>query len=435
MKEKKTEKDLSILDSQDVEIKEKTADTKNAPADEKKKIKPWILVLSVFLILVVSAAAVYTWYDYTTLATYDGGRVTRAELNDNVDKLMAANPGYEEMIMQYKSQLLMSLAQNEVVYKQFENLGVGTLTAEEKQTIKEQSEQTVDSVVNSNLSSIVSGLPQGYSERDLTKAIADFKKEILVANGFNSVNDLIDYMMEQEIYSKAYEELMTDEENAPTDEEVKAKYDEILESQKLAYDESPAAYLNESSSVEFPLYVPSGIRYVRHILIKLDDETMSEIQTLRYQGNDEEADKMFEEALEAIKPKAEEILAMLDAGEITFEDAITEYGEDPGMASYPDGYELCKDYDMYVEEFTTAGMELTEVGQYSGLVSTSYGYHIIQYYKDLESAITPFEDVSEGIYQTLLQDNKDNHWIDMIDQWMIDLNLHFKDESLNTPIG
>ncbi|MEX1377578.1 MAG: peptidylprolyl isomerase [Eubacteriales bacterium] len=430
MKEKKTEKDLSILDSQDVEIKNVDVQG-NAPTDEKKKIKPWILILSVFLIIVVAAAAVYSWYDYTTLATYTGGRVTRAEFNESVETAIQANPEYEEMIMQYKDQMLISLAQEEVFYKQLDNLGVGQMTKEEMQTIRDEAVQTVDSYVNSNLSSIISGLPDGYTEKDLTKALSDFRDEILVSSGFKDIDDFVDYVTKQKMVNKAYEELLTEEENAPTNEEVEAKYDALLEMQKTAYDENPAAYLNERGTLEMSLYIPSGIRYVRHILIKLDDEALSEIQNLRYEGKDDEADLKYDEALAALKPKAEEILAKIDAGEITFKDAITEFGEDPGMSSYPDGYEVCEGYDMYVEEFTTASMELTEVGQYSGLVATSYGYHIIEYYKDMESVTTPFSDVATTIYQTLLDSNKEDRWFAMIDQWVIDLNLKYRDETLN----
>ena len=77
MKEKKTEKDLSIIDSQDEILEdaspenayENTLNPSEGYEKEKKKIKPWILIASVVLIFAILAVGVFTWYKYTTLAT------------------------------------------------------------------------------------------------------------------------------------------------------------------------------------------------------------------------------------------------------------------------------------------------------------------------------------------------------------------------------
>ena len=77
----------------------------------------------------------------------------------------------------------------------------------------------------------------------------------------------------------------------------------------------------------------------------------------------------------AIKAKAEEVLAKAKAGE-DFADLIREYGEDPGLAEYPEiGYYFTT--GQMVAEFETAAFELEE-NAISELVETSYGYHIIK---------------------------------------------------------
>jgi parvulin-like peptidyl-prolyl isomerase len=53
---------------------------------------------------------------------------------------------------------------------------------------------------------------------------------------------------------------------------------------------------------------------------------------------------------------------------------MTANTEDPGVASYPDGY-LFQSGEM-VAEFEDATAAL-EIGQVSGIVETTYGYHII----------------------------------------------------------
>lgn len=98
---------------------------------------------------------------------------------------------------------------------------------------------------------------------------------------------------------------------------------------------------------------------VKHILVKFDSE--------KAEGAD-------------AKKRAEEVLAKVKAGE-DFDKLIEEYNEDPGLTE--DGYTFANDGTM-VQEFADASFAL-QVGETSGLVETSYGYHII---KRLERALT-----------------------------------------------
>lgn len=81
----------------------------------------------------------------------------------------------------------------------------------------------------------------------------------------------------------------------------------------------------------------------------------------------------------AAKARAENILKLLDGCpdeqlEEKFDELMNNNSEDTGLASYPDGY-LFTQGDM-AEEFYNAAADL-EVGEYSGVVETEYGYHII----------------------------------------------------------
>ena len=72
---------------------------------------------------------------------------------------------------------------------------------------------------------------------------------------------------------------------------------------------------------------------------------------------------------------AQELLERARGGE-DFDSLISEYGEDPGMTTNPDGYYFTKD-DSYVQEFKDASFALEE-NAISEPVKTDYGYHIIQ---------------------------------------------------------
>ena len=77
--------------------------------------------------------------------------------------------------------------------------------------------------------------------------------------------------------------------------------------------------------------------------------------------------------------KSQEILSLLDSYEgddfeTFFDELILEHGEDPGAIANPNGY-LFQDGDM-VPEFHDACVAL-EIGDYSGVVETDLGYHIL----------------------------------------------------------
>ena len=93
---------------------------------------------------------------------------------------------------------------------------------------------------------------------------------------------------------------------------------------------------------------------------------------------------------ENAKKEAEMVLEKAKNGE-EFEKLIDEYNDDPGIKNDPSGYTFKKDGTM-VPEFEEASFKLS-VGEISGLVETSFGYHII---KRVERAFTA-DDYMENI--------------------------------------
>ncbi len=89
-----------------------------------------------------------------------------------------------------------------------------------------------------------------------------------------------------------------------------------------------------------------------------------------------------EKAKAKAKSIADEVLAKVNAGE-DFYQLMSEYNLDPGMTpkdaedvTSVDGYYITKDYS-FVQEYIDGAFALEE-NQTSGLVETSYGYHIIK---------------------------------------------------------
>lgn len=102
------------------------------------------------------------------------------------------------------------------------------------------------------------------------------------------------------------------------------------------------------------------------------------------------------------KEKADYALKRLSRGD-TFEMLIEEYGEDPGMKNYPDGYVFTK--GEMVEEFENAvyGMK---VGQTSAIIESVYGYHIIRRMPlpeiSAETKYSFMQQMNQGEYEKLV---------------------------------
>lgn len=114
-------------------------------------------------------------------------------------------------------------------------------------------------------------------------------------------------------------------------------------------DEQIVSYINEN------LDTYNDARRSSHILFKVADD-----------ATDEESAE--------VEAKAQEVLDKLNAGEVEFADAAKEYSED---SSADDGGDVGWDkLTTFVTEYQDA-LSALSTGQMSGLVKTTYGYHII----------------------------------------------------------
>lgn len=185
-------------------------------------------------------------------------------------------------------------------------------------------------------------------------------------------------------------------------EEEAAAFETYLAEQNV--DKAFFDYLNETSLLSEKLYAAiygemgadypeedilayveeNGILSAKHILLLTQDQTTGEALS-----EDEAAAKLA---------TAEDLLAQLQAVESDpvaleelFDQLTAEYTEDTGYAYYPEGY-IFGEGEM-VAEFENAVKELDPNYGLSGIVESSYGYHII-----LRTPITPESSVGTDSY-------------------------------------
>ena len=181
-----------------------------------------------------------------------------------------------------------------------------------------------------------------------------------------------------------------------TDAQVREWYDIRLDALNTAFEEEPGIFKSQQDLFDKhggvpPLTAPEGYIYVRNILV-------ADLTT------------------------AQEVLEKLDAGE-DFSTLLSQYGTDPGMETEPFaslGY-LVGPYPSkvdYLPEFKEAALTLTEVGQYSGIVETESGFHILRLESKLPGGTKPLSQVYDAIHAMLLKADQSDQLTALLKSWV-----------------
>ena len=242
---------------------------------------------------------------------------------------------------------------------------------------------------------------QEIMEQTVTDYIANFRTssslesdeawgEWMVANGYTPESvreEVIDYYVNQDLYDQAAKEYNVTVEQADIDaalDETKA----MFESDEAFQEALEASSMTEESYIE-DVIRPNLLQTKLAEAVAAqdtegegDDATLAQAQAMSEQFNGAKrsshilltAEEGEDDA--ALAARAQELLDQINAGEISFEDAASQYSTDTGSAA--NGGDVGWDaLSTFVTEYqdALAGLEKDQV---SGLVTSQYGIHIIK---------------------------------------------------------
>lgn len=312
-----------------------------------------------------------------------------------------------------RDMIIDSLVSEKIMSQKLTENGYMDLTDEQLAEAESKAMKDLDSYIDYNYGSeIQTSLGEGYTEEQYKEAKVPYQEQVLTGMGYTKEDFTNAYKL-QIAQDSARKALVGD--ILPTDEEVQAKYDENVAANKESMDADPTQYESTVSGGGTAYYAPEGVRTVRQVLIKISDDASGAISVLREQGYDEQVELVLEKALADIQGEADDVLAKLKSGSITFNEAITTYNDDPGMPET--GYPVTQGSKTYVESFTTGAMGLTAIGEFTDLVKSDYGYHIIEYFSDVPAGEVSFDSVKDGIRESLVTTMQDEAWQKIIDEW------------------
>lgn len=246
---------------------------------------------------------------------------------------------------------------------------------------------------------------------DYFSVLLDYTKYyILESNWANVLNMDYDVELAEEDYAEIDNYLAEEKAYFETEEE----YYEALEAAGFGEDLLIKIITNQvlSNRVYASLYSDEGA-----LLIPSDDELKQKVSDEYVRvyhvliSNDHFADLdgyedyTDEELTQAALDLANDLLAQINNGEADIYELAQSVGDDPGMEDNEAGY-LFTTGEM-VAEFEEASFAL-EVGQVSGLVESSYGWHIIQRLEQDDYVDANWDTVRATVVNNIFNDDIDN---------------------------
>lgn len=335
-----------------------------------------------------------------------------------------------EFVTMMKAQALNTIGEQLALSQELTRLGIGLSDADQK-AIDEKAKSEHDSLIS-----------QVVAYNQVSRKDAE---EYLVSVAYTL--DMIKFALRgEEIRSRLADHL------APglsvSDDEILERYDALLVDQKETYEADSSQFATDVLNESIVVTRPSGFRHVKNIVIAMPDEVMAQIEAkdselydvtyhlymienelaaeeteesekagleAEYAEHQAEFDRLSQDiedlmktGQEAVRPKAEEVLALCKAEGADFDALLAEYSSDrPTGDLLAKGYPVGAGVTTYVPTFTEAAMALQSIGEISGLVESVYGFHILQYAEDINPGVVPLEEVRAAISDLLTEEKRE----------------------------
>lgn len=289
-------------------------------------------------------------------------------------------------------------------------IGVSALTENEKAEIRATADETIANICTQYYSKASAKLGEGATTAEIEAAEKEMLDEALSKCGLSSeifYTWEMNSFVQEKLFSSLTENIVI------TDEQVSEMFDEYVQHAKDAYASDPYTY--ESNSAYTSVYIPDGTRTVSQILILFDEDTRSAISAARSAGNDEEADRLREEAYqnEKVQRKTADLKKLIESGN-DFTELQKTYNED--SSDLP--YRVVVGSKQYVSEFTDAVFSIDEIGDVSAPTLTDYGIHFIRYDGDAELSEEEITETSESMRNYLVEAESANIQNNAYAQWL-----------------
>ena len=397
------------------------------------------------------------YYEQQIVAEYgEGGIIWREDAMAEYEAAASAYSQYGLSIDTYadavKQDILTSLVQQAVLKDKAAELGLDQLDDEARANLEAEAAENYETYIENYKSYFAA---EDASDEDArAQTIAAMEQYGLTQDVL--VQQMLDSYVDEQLHSYVTADV------AATDEDIQAKYDELVAYGEEHYTDD-RAYNTARNGGEIVAWNPEGYRAVKHVLLKFDDEQSQQYSSLQStlsslnaelealdNPQEETADEADAEDAEAETPRTREeiqadigrIGAELEAlysqllpraqqvidefeGGADFESLIEKYNEDPGMQNEPtasQGYAVAAESTTWDPAFTEGAMSIEAVGSISAPINGQNGVHIIYYLSDITPGAVPFEDIADAVTAAAQEDKVNDTYNAQVAAWVEEAN-------------
>ena len=397
------------------------------------------------------------YYEKQIVAEYGDGNIiwrddAMAEYEAAANYYAQNNMSIDAYADQIKQSILEALVEEAVLKSKATELGLDQLSDEELANLQTEAA--------ANFETYIETYKAYFAAEDASEE--DARAQTIAA--MESYGLTQDTLYEQMLDSYVSEQLhvnVVDGVDA-TDEDVQAKYDEMVAADEQQYT-NDRAYNNARNAGTTIAWNPEGYRAVKHVLIKFDDaqsaryselqstldSLTAELEALDAPAEEAEAQTETETEAEAepteaprsraeiqadigrigaekealyteLLPQAQQVIDEFEQG-ADFDSLIEKYNADPGMQNEPtasNGYAVSAGSTAWDPAFTEGAMSIEAVGQISAPVYGSYGIHIIYYLSDITPGPVPLEDIEGAVREAALTDKVNDTYNAQVEAWV-----------------
>lgn len=323
---------------------------------------------------------------------------------------------YASVLQEEREYIVNYLINERIMYKKFEELGF---------TLSDEDNKQIDEDTAAGIAGIKESLKQRIKATELLSedelnARAEEEYEKMLAECGLTYEDIRGWQKAIVVQTKLTEYLNAEYtyDPAPTN----AQVDTLIEEAKSRYAADPA---NFDASATASLWIPEGSRYVKHILLKFDDEVVTEITTLRDEGKNTEADALRDEKLADMSAKISEVQGKVDAGE-NFDQLMSIYSDDGDTTM---SYIISPGTEMYMDGFAETSFSIPEIGG-TAVCVTDYGWHMIKYTEDAFVDEAELQAYKDSLHQYMEEQYRSQNYGTAMKEWRTEYTFNIDRSTL-----
>lgn len=308
-----------------------------------------------------------------------------------------------DQMKQARQDVIDGIIKDRIIRAKFAEYGL-SFTDEEKQNIQDSADSAINDIIAS-IKQVIAYADSSLSDDELTE-----KAQLRLSQGLSDCgltrDDLCGW---QEVTAMAQKLRDKFSESADvTDDELEAKMTETIDSVKKSYEDDPASFYGQYYS---NLWLPEGTRAIQAILVGFDYDAYSQINALRTDGKDEEADKLREESLPSIQERYDALMEKVNSGE-DFAQLMTDNNQDEGNGLFI----VTPGTEIYGADFYNAAMGLENIEDTTSVL-LDYGWYILRYQQDAEVTADDLEKTRTSVRQNLLLSKKNDLYNAEYEKW------------------